>query len=172
MAIGTCVSVLGFRSAATPYKAGSGACVTRFGIVSAASRVAWAGTTSARAKVPWLPPMHVDPMRYVPPQRQGDKPRIAWNPDVYRFLQYLGDQVLGGINGQTLVEAIRALQQTQAELVATTNYAEQINTYAQSVATSVAAVTQVTQSNGLSGADAVPEPAEPPVRTSPGTEVL
>lgn len=116
--------------------------------------------------------MHIPPAFYVAPARSGALPTIRWNPTVYRALSYLYEQVLGGINGKTLVEAIAELQQTQDELVATTNYAEQVGTYAQSVASSVQAVTQVAQSNGLSGAESVPEPAEPPTRSVAGMQPL
>lgn len=165
MASATCKTSNGVRSAAAPFKVASSACVTRVGVASAASRVAWAGATGAKKNADWLPPQHIPPV--VPDGKGGWR----WNPVVYKAISYLFEQVVGGINGKTLPEAIRELQQTQAELVATTNYAEQVGTYAQSVATTVQAVTQVAQSNGLTGAESVPEPAEPPSRAVAGTQV-
>lgn len=172
MATTDCVTASGVRSAAAPFKAGSTHCVTRLGIASAASPVAWAGTTAARSQVPWLPPMHVDPVRYVAPARAGDKPRLQWNPDVYRFLQYLAEQVAGGINGKTLPETLRELVRTQAEVVATTNYTAQVGQYAQSVAVQAAATVQVAKDNGLAGADAIPPASDPPERRYGSGEVI
>lgn len=158
MASASCISAAGARSTVTPFKAGVAVCASRTGAASAASRVAWGGNRKARSQADWLPPEHVSPV--VPDGRGG----FRWNADVYRALKYLFDTVAGGINGKSLPETLKELQVTQAELVATTNYAGKVASYAQGIAAQSVATVSVVQNNSLSGATSIPPAPEPPTR--------
>lgn len=155
MATASCITTNGVRSAAEPFTTRSRGCITRVGVGSAASQVAWAGKRAQPRHKDWLPPMRVKPVR-----EDG-----SWNPDVYRALQWLFEQFAGGINGRTVVEVVTELQQTQAEVVATASYAQAVGQYAQSVGQTAQAVVQVAQNANLGGADNVPETSEPPTFT-------
>lgn len=158
MATATCITSNGVKSVAQSFRAGSGTCITRSGATSAASQVAWAGNTAPKSQVPFLPPIHVDP---VLPNGKGG---WRWNPDVYRSLRWLYDQFVGGPNGRTVPEVLAELLATQTQLEATTNYAVEVAGYAAAVGDQVSAVVEVTQSNSLSGAAAIPDDPEPPSR--------
>ena len=142
----------GISSVAQPVKFRSASCVTRAGLASSTGRVAWAGSASALSKVPWLPPAHVKPIM----------PDGSWNPQVYRALKYLFDDVIGGISAPTLPQVRQDVSNTQTQVQDTTNYAMQVSQYAQGVAATAQATAAVAEDNGLSGSESIPPSPPPP----------
>lgn len=112
------------------------------------------GSTAPKRKVPWLPNVQVKPVR----------PDGSWNPDVWRALNYLFNEVLGGINAPTIAEVTQTVTTTQAQVVATQANAENAMNYAAGIAAAVTATAEVTQSAGLPGSGSIPA-----VPSKPGT---
>src|SRR5690606_40068919 len=125
MASADCVSSAGVWSYATPTKHGTSNCVTHSGINSAAARVAWAGTRSPRKVNDWLPradEVWFDPKTGRPTRR------------FYQFMREVAEVRLGGVQGTTGTQVQDAVTSTQAEGVATSPLATQVNQYAQGAA--------------------------------------
>lgn len=155
MASADCVSSAGVWSYATPTKHGTSNCVTHSGINSAAARVAWAGTRSPRKVNDWLPradEVWFDPKTGRPTRR------------FYQFMREVAEVRLGGVQGTTVTQVQDAVTSTQAEVVATTTFAEQVNQYAQGVAAVAAATAAIAQDSGLAGSESIPEVPPPPAR--------
>lgn len=127
------------------------------GASCATGRVSWGGGQAARDKVPWLPPMRVAPV--LSDGRGGWR----WNPDVYRALQWLFEEYIGGINAPTASAISTTITQTQADVADTIAYAAAVSNYAQGIAATSSATAEVTQNAGLSGSGSIPEPPEPPI---------
>jgi hypothetical protein len=154
MASATCITSNGVQSMATPFKLASATCATRVGVASAASRVPWGGRAAPIARSPWLPPITV------PLVLDGGRMNPVW----YDAFREVFENRLGGVRGQSVTQVATTVQQTQAEVAATSNFAEQVSQYAQSVAATAAATAEVAANNSLSGAASIPDPAEPPSR--------
>jgi hypothetical protein len=149
---------IGLRAAASSLNRRSRTGHIRIGILVAGTSPAWAGRASNRTRVPWLPPIHVAPVL------SDGKGGYRWNPDVYKALQWVFEEALGGINAPTLPEVRTTVTQTQTEVIATQSYATAVGAYAQGVAATATATAQVAQSNSLAGATSIPDAPEPPER--------
>lgn len=160
MASADCLSSAGVWSYATPTKHGSADCSTYSGINSAASRVAWAGTSSPREKLDWLPradEQWFDPKTGRPSRR------------FYQFIREIAEVRLGGVQGRTVPQVHSDVVQTQATTTATVSYATQLGQYAQGVAATAAATLQVLKDNAEPSAETVPAPPEEaPIYRPPG----
>lgn len=157
MASVSLVTSAGITSVATPRKERSTDLVTRAGLLSAPVPVSWAGSTSVLSKVPWLPPYHVKPVR----------PDGNWDPQVYKALRWLFEEAIGGINAPTLPQVRQDVVATQAQATATSNYATQVGSFAAGIGSSVSALTEVVQSNSLTGAESVPDVPDAPAAFEP-----
>lgn len=147
---------VGVRASAASGAARQRTGAIRFGFLVAASSPSWAGRAANRSRVPWLPPIHVSPV--LPDGKNGWR----WNPDVYRAIQWVFEEALGGINAPTLPQISTAITQTQTEVVSTATYAQNVAAYAQGIAATATATAEVAQSNGLVGAGSIPTtPAAP-----------
>lgn len=151
-------TVAGIRCIALPVKARSAALLTVAGTSSSTGRVAWGGSTSPLSHVPWLPKAGT------PLSRDGGR-TLAHEWD--RALRWLFEQYIGGLNAPTIPQVTQSVAHTQAQVAATTNYAEQVAGYAAGIAATASATAEVTQSNGLSGAGAIPVVPPPPGRIEP-----
>jgi len=150
MASADCVTSIGAWSYATPTKNGAADCKTYVGFNSAASRVAWAGSTARRERVEWMPRADepwFDPKTGRPTRR------------FYQFMHEIAEQRLGGVNGRTVPQVADDLTTTQGTVTATVNFATQAVQYSESVAATANATAEVLQANGEPGADTIP-PAE------------
>lgn len=147
---------VGLRAAGNSLNSRSRTGHIRFGVLVAGTSPPWAGRAAPRARVPWLPPIHVAPVL------SDGKGGYRWNPDVYRALQWVFEEALGGINAPTLPQISTTVTQTQTEVVATQTYARQVDAYAQGVAATATATAQVAQNNSLTGAGSIPSAPEPP----------
>lgn len=131
------------------------------GAACATGRVAWAGNSAVRSKVPWLPPQRVKPV-----DKDGN-----WNPDVYRALKWLFETAIGGVTAQTVPQVATGVTAAQSELVSAITYAQQVATYAEGVAATAVATAEVVTNNGLSGSTSIPPSPEPPPRYTSGSSV-
>src|SRR5690606_37927848 len=117
MASADCVSSAGVWSYATPTKNGAGDCRTYSGINSAAARVPWAGGRAKREAADWMPRADeawTDPKTGRPSRR---------------FFQFMSEMErrMGGINGASIPQVQQDVTNTQAEVVATSTFAAQVN---------------------------------------------
>lgn len=154
MASADCVSSAGVWSYATPIKQGTGTCVTRSGVNSAASRVPWAGSSTPVARADWLPradEQWFDPKTGRPTRR------------FYQFMREVAEERLGGVRGKSVPQVSQDVDTTRTAVVATTSYATQVGQYAASVAASADATAQVAKASSLPGWETIPEvPRDPP----------
>lgn len=119
--------------------------------------VPWAGAEARRPKVDWLPPPNV------PITLDGK----TMNPVWYRAFFEMFERRLGGISAATVPSLQTTVSQVQTLTVATVAYADEAVAYTRGVAESTAAVKEVAQNNGLSGAESVPDVPDPPIRRTP-----
>lgn len=152
MATVSLVTTGGISGTATPTKARSVSLVTHAGIASATGRVTWGGSESPLARVPWLPKAGTPLML---PNTNTLNP--AWD----RALRWLFEQYIGGINAPTIAQVTTNVAQTQTQVAASVNYAQQVAAYATGIAATATATAEVSQANGLTGAESIP-PAPPP----------
>ena len=123
------------------------------GLVSAASKVPWGGSEGSRRLEDWLPRIDEKPID----PRTGLFTR-RW----YNYFRMIGER-LGGVQGASIPQVVQSVEQTQAQAATTTAYAAQVGAYAQGIAASVTAVTEVAQTNDLSGSTSIPTvPQAPP----------
>lgn len=160
------VTSAGISSIATPVKARSTDLITRAGLLSAPSPVSWSGSSSALSRVPWIPKAGTPFLMVDNQGRMLNQVNPAWD----RCLRWLFEDAIGGINAPTLPQVRATVTATQAQVVQTTTYAEQIGTYAAGIGSVAQATAEVAQSNGLTGAESIPETPERP--QPPGTETL
>lgn len=126
----------------------------------------WNTSNPRRSSKPHLPPPHVSPV--LPDGKGGWR----WNPEVYKAIQWVFNEALGGLDGPTLPQVVATVTQTQAQVVSTTNYVDQSVQYTRAAVASQAATAQVVQNAGLPGADTIPPTPDPPSRPSGTTEVI
>lgn len=150
------VTNFGLRSAATPSSTNSRSCVTVLGFFSAASKVPWGGSEGSRKLEDWLPRIDEKPID----PRTGLFTR-RW----YNYFRMIGER-LGGVQGASIPQIVESVTQTQTQAASTTAYAAQVGTYAQGIAATVTAVTEVAQTNELSGSTSIPDVPDPPDRYS------
>jgi hypothetical protein len=124
----------------------------------AVASVPW-NTSTPKPKGDWLPAANVD-IGTCPKCNTGIKCAPVW----YRAFHELFERRIGGQYGQTIPQVATTVTQTQAQVVATANYTDAVAGYARGIAGSVDALTDVAQSNSLSGAATVPDTPEPPSR--------
>lgn len=152
------VTTGGITSVAQPVKFRSADLITQAGVASATGRVAWGGSASPLARVPWLPkagtPLSMDGGRTLNP---------VWD----RALRWLFEQYIGGLDAPTIPQIRQSVTTTQSQVAATTNYAQQVSAYASGIAATADATAAVTQDNGLSGSGSIPRSPPPP--PPPGT---
>lgn len=135
-------------------------CSTKVGIASAASPVAWAGGGGRRKFVDWLPKMS-EPIGVV---RDG---KVFLTQQMWNFLHEIGENRLGGVNGESIPQVVSTQGQVQAQVAETLNYAVQVSDFAAGVANTATATAEVATNNSLTGASSIPETGDPPPR--PGT---
>lgn len=154
-----CITSAGVWSYATPTKHGTADCGTAVGFNSAASRVAWAGTSSPRKTLDWLPradEVWFDPKTGRPTRR------------FYQFMREVAEERLGGVQGKSVPQVATDVVNTQAEVAATVTYATQVGQYAQGIAATASATAAVAKDEGLSGAESIPDiPPNPKLQEPP-----
>lgn len=123
------------------------------GAACATGNVAWGvGSGALKRNVPWLPGVQVKPVR----------PDGSWNPDVWRALNYLFENVIGGINAPTIAEVTTTVTQTQMQVLTVQSTANAAINYAAGIAATVDATTQVTQDAALPGSESIPATPDRP----------
>lgn len=118
------------------------------------------GTSFSRASgspKAWLPPPRV---------KLVDKDGYITSP-WHRFLTYLVEQRLGGINGPSMAEVETNVLETKAQAVSAATSAASVTQQTIANAESLQATVEVVQNNSLSGATAIP----PVVRRPPSTSM-
>jgi membrane carboxypeptidase/penicillin-binding protein len=156
MAAATCEIAIGFRASAEPGTTNSQTCAIAVGFSVGTASAAWSGSDEPRNVSDWLPPMSqpvLDP-------RTNRFTRPWWN-----YFRVLGER-LGGVQGASITQIESSIVETQQQVVANTAYVDSSVAYAQSVAATAEATAQVTQNNGLSGAESIPPTSNPPNRPS------
>lgn len=153
MASVSAITSAGLRATAMPFKVRSVGLVTSAGVASSTGRVAWGGSESPLAQVPWIPkagtPLVMSDGRTMNP---------AWD----RCFRWLFEQYIGGVKAKTASQIQTEVAATQDQVVATTNYAIAAVGYASGVAATASATREVSQASGLSGAESIPDvPDEP-----------
>ena len=157
MASATCAISLGYRAATAAAKGGRsqvdifvGARVTSVKVANAAE-ISGTGPSNLKA---WLPPQRT-PIAYVDINGQQTPVYIdasTW----YRFLQYVAEIKLGGVNGPTLAnvaaDVVTAKSEASAAAIGQASIGQQVQANAQALAVTV----EVAQTNSLAGADQIP----------------
>jgi hypothetical protein len=126
------------------------------GVGLATGSVPWNTSTARRAKVHWLPAATV-------PFLNADGRTVS--PVWYRAFVELFETRMGGVQGQSVAQVATTVTQTQQQVVAATNKVVETIAYTRSVDARASALKQVASDNGLSGADSVPPPSNPPSGT-------
>lgn len=154
MATADCVISIGPSVSNTWAKTGVSNCVVFAGVGVAATRVTWAGSAARRESVDWLP--RADEMWF--DARTGRPTRRF-----YQFMREVAENRLGGPQGQTVPQVATSVASTQTAVVEAVSFAQQVGQYAQGVAATVQATVEVAQTEGLAGAESIPEtPSTPP----------
>lgn len=154
MASTDCVTSAGSYGAATYLKAGGTDCVTSAGLASATTRVTWAGTRARRESVDWLP--RADEMWF---DVKTGRPTRRF----FQFMREVAENRLGGPQGQTVPQVATSVASTQTAVVEVASFSQRVGQYAQGVAATVRATVEVAQTEGLAGAESIPEtPSTPP----------
>lgn len=87
----------------------------------------------------------------------GKRHRVEWEPVVYKFLQFVANVKLGGPNAATLPDVILSVDtsiENAAEAVSQVNAVAQ---QAQANAEALAATVDVIRTDGIPGADQIPD---------------
>lgn len=146
----------GIRLTAASFKVRSTSLTTSAGVSSSPQTPPWAGSGALLSRVPWIPkagtPLSLDNGRTLNP---------VWD----RCLRWLFEEAIGGLSAPTPAQTRETVAQVQVQVVDTANYTEQVAAYATGIATTTQATVEVAQSNGLTGAESIPAPPEPPTRS-------
>lgn len=147
MANATGVISIGVRTTTYSASPGYGSGVIRLGVLVAASSPDWSSRAGRRERVDWLPPPH---MAWIDPQTGRPTPQF------YRFMHEMAENRLGGVAGSTLPAVSTAVTETRVDVANTTTQLNAVATYAEGVAATASALTEVAENNSLSGATSVP----------------
>lgn len=131
-------------------------CLTKFGVATAASPVAWAGGGNARRVADWLP-------RIDEPFAELRNGKYYITPRWYNFQRAMADR-LGGVQGQSITQIQQTTIQIQAQVAENTSYTVQAVDYTTQVAAAVTATAEVAQSSALPGSASIPPTGDPPPR--------
>lgn len=154
MASATCKTYAGVRLQSVAFKVRSASLISRAGLASATGRVAWGGSDSLLAQVPWIPKAGT-------PLLMADGRTMA--PVWDRCFRWLFEQYIGGVMAKTAVQIQTAVTETQVQVVATATYAELAVNYAAGVGSTASVTREVALSNSLAGAGSIPiVPTRPP----------
>lgn len=149
----TASTSVGLRAGAGSGYGRSRSCVTRIGLLVAATSPAWAGRARQARSSNWM--LRADEQWFDP---KTGRP----SPRFYQFIREIAENRLGGIDGASIPTVQTTVTQTQAEVVATSTFARNVSIYAQGIAAAVDATTEVARNNALTGADGIPGTPEPP----------
>lgn len=157
----TASTSVGLRAGAGSGYGRSRSCVTRIGLLVAATSPAWAGRARQARSNNWM--LRADEQWFDP---KTGRP----SPRFFQFMFEIAQNRLGGVNGASIPTVQTSVAQTQAEVVNTSSYARSVAVYAQGIAAAVDATTEVAQNNALTGADGIPGTPEPPQVPGSGTQ--
>lgn len=116
------------------------------GIYSQASNTAWAGSSTRRGKIDWIPGAHV------PVLDNSGRMSPAW----YRFFREVADNRLGGIDAPTVPDVVTTAKQTQAQVLTVKQDADAAIQTVNSCVDAVNTTKQVAVNNNLSGSTQIP----------------
>lgn len=146
MASAVAATVSGVYSRSSAFKARSYAAATVGGVGSATGIVAWAGSSTKRTRIDWIPTAST------PITLDGK----TMNPVWYRAFYEVFNNRLGGLNAQTIPQIITAQTQTQDQVLSVQSGVISVGGQVSAITGAVNAGTQVAQSSGLSGASQIP----------------
>jgi len=155
----------GAYASAMPYKLRSASLVTTAGTAVANGTVAWGGSTSPLARVPWIPKAGTPLMKTDARGQITNQLNPAWD----RCLRWLFEEYIGGLTAPTIAQVSDSVATTQTQVAQGITYAEQAVAYSAGIASAVTANTEVAVSAGLPGADSIPRVPERPAR--PGEDL-
>lgn len=152
MAVVSLITSAGGYSSAQPFKIRTTEAITFAGSAIATGRVAWGGSGSPLARVPWIPKAGT-PFLVVDGQgRMTNQVNPAWD----RAMRWLFEEYIGGIQAPTVSALTTSVEQTQQQVVQVQVQAVNAQTTANSAAEAVNTTKQVLVDEGIPGADQIP----------------